>query len=220
MEATNSVFDSLRSTWDQVAQVAPAILIAVLVLIAGWLIARVSRRLAIRLFRRLHLDTLAERVGIEGFLMQGGVEFTTVTLLGGLIYWAVLLVTLIVLMNLLAVPAGAELVERIVRFLPNVMAAVIVLIFGSVVARFVGTVAFTYLNNVGSRGATAIAAVARFAVLGFVIAMAVEQLALRSEILVSGFQIAFGALCLALALAFGLGGREWAARILDKHWKV
>jgi hypothetical protein len=54
-------------------------------------------------------------------------------------------------------------------------------------------------------------------VLIFVIAMAAEQLALRSEILVSGFQIAFGALCLALALAFGLGGREWAARLLDKH---
>jgi hypothetical protein len=56
--------------------------------------------------------------------------------------------------------------------------------------------------------------------LAFVIAMAIEQLAFRSEILVSGFQIAFGALCLAMALAFGIGGRDWAARILERYFKA
>jgi hypothetical protein len=77
-------------------------------------------------------------------------------------------------------------------------------------------VTYTYLNNIGSKAATVIAALARYAMLAFVVALAFEQLDLRSEILVTGFQIAFGGLCLALALAFGLGGREWAARVLDR----
>lgn len=219
MQETGDLITSLRATWAQIIDVLPTVLSAALLLLLGWLIARIARRLAIKLFRFLKVDTLAENIGIEGFLMQGGVEFTAVTLLGGAIYWGVLFLTFVALLNTLAVPAGMELLERIVLFIPNVLVAVIVLIFGSVTSRFVGSVTYTYLNNVGSKGAAAIAAIARFAMLGFVIAMAVEQLALRSEILVSGFQIAFGALCLALALAFGLGGREWAARILEKVWK-
>ncbi|MCC7195695.1 MAG: hypothetical protein IT356_09090 [Gemmatimonadaceae bacterium] len=219
MQEHADVITSLMDTWAQVADGFPSVLAAVLVVLVGWFIARIARRLATRLFRFLKVDAFAESVGVEGFLMQGGVEFTTVTLLAGAVYWAIVFLTFVVLLNMLAVPAGTALLQRIVLFIPNVVVAVIVLIFGTVVARFVGAVTYTYLNNVGSRGATVIAAIARFAMLGFVIAMAVEQLALRSEILVSGFQIAFGALCLALALAFGLGGREWAAKILDKFWK-
>lgn len=220
MQQTSDLITSLRATWDQIVAVIPSILTAILLLLLGWLIARVTRRLSIRLFRWMKVDTVAENVGIEGFLMQGGVEFTTVTLLGGLIYWAILFLTFVALLNMLAVPAGTELLQRIILFVPNVAVAVIVLIFGGVVSRFVGSVTYTYLNNVGSAGASVIAAIARYTMLGFVVAMAVEQLAFKSEILVSGFQIAFGALCLALALAFGLGGREWAAKILDKFWKV
>ena len=220
MQTTNDLVTALRATGNQVIEALPAILSAAMLFILGWLLARIARRLAIRLLRWMKIDTLAERVGIEGFLLQGGVEFTTVTLLGGAIYWSVLFVTFIALLNMLAVPAGVELLERIVRYVPNVVVAVIVLIFGTVVARFVGSVTYTYLNNVGSKGALTIARLARYAVLGFVIAIAAEQLALQSAILVSGFQIAFGAVCLALALAFGLGGREWAARVLEKFWKT
>jgi hypothetical protein len=220
MQNHSDVITSLQATWSQIVAGLPDILSAVLLLLLGWILARVARRLAVRLFRFLKVDTLAENIGIEGFLVQGGVEFTTVTLLAGAVYWGILFLTFVALLNMLAVPAGMALLEQIVLFIPHVVVAVIVLIFGTVVARFVGAVTYTYLNNVGSRGAAVIAAVARFAMLGFVIAMAVEQLALRSEILVSGFQIAFGALCLALALAFGLGGREWAAKILERFWKL
>lgn len=219
MQQTSDLITSLRATWEQVVAVIPSVLTAVLLLLLGWLIARVARRLSMRFFRWMKIDAVAENIGIEGFLVQGGVEFTTVTLLGGLIYWAILFLTFVALLNMLAIPAGTTLLERIILFVPNVVVAVIVLIFGGVVARFVGSVTYTYLSNVGSKGAALIAAIARYAILGFVVAMAVEQLALRSEILVSGFQIAFGALCLALALAFGLGGREWAAKILDRFWK-
>lgn len=220
MQETHDLITSLRATWTQFVDVLPTVITAVLLLLLGWLLARLGRRLSTKLFRLMRIDALAENIGIEGFLMQGGVEFTTVTLLGGAIYWGILFLTFVALLNALAVPAGMVLLERIVLFIPNVLVAVIVLIFGSVTSRFVGSVTFTYLNNVGSKGATAISAIARYAMLGFVVAMAIEQLALKSEILVSAFQIAFGALCLALALAFGLGGREWAARILDKFWKV
>ena len=85
------------------------------------------------------------------------------------------------------------------------------------IARILGGVVYTYLNNIGSSAAEPIGAVARFAVLAFVLFMAAEQLAIQSQVLVSAFQIAFAALCFALALAFGLGGREWAASVMNRY---
>jgi hypothetical protein len=217
VNTTNELIRSLQDTWEQILVVLPRIALGLLLLLVGWVLARTLRKGAIRVFRLLHVDKLAEKSGLEDFLVQGGVRFTTVSLLGGLVYWLVLFATFVALLDVLGLPAGQELLGRVVHFLPNVVLAVVILMFGTMLSRFVGSLAYTYLNNVGSSAAAPIAALARYAVLIFVIAMAAEQLALRSEILVSGFQIAFGALCLALALAFGLGGREWAARLLDKH---
>jgi hypothetical protein len=217
MQASNEeLLSSLTTTWQQLVAIMPRVGLAIVLLVVGWLAAKGARRLTIKVLRWLRVDALAERAGVEGFLVQGGVQYTTVTLIGGAIYWLILFLTFVLLLNVLDVPAGRELLSRVVSFIPKVVVAVVVLMFGTVVARFVGTVTYTYLNNIGSKAATVIAALARYAMLAFVVALAFEQLDLRSEILVTGFQIAFGGLCLALALAFGLGGREWAARVLDR----
>jgi hypothetical protein len=220
MQENPQIVDSLLATWHQLLNTVPRITVALLILILGWILARALRRVAIVVAKWLRMDTLAERSGVEGFLLQGGVEFTAVTLLGGIVYWIVLFLTFVAMLEMLAIPAGRDLADRLLAFIPNVVIFVVILMFGSVLARAVGSIVYTYLNNIGTRAADAIAVMARYAMLAFVLAMAVEQLALRSAILVSGFQIAFGAVCLAMALAFGIGGREWASRILDRFFKV
>jgi hypothetical protein len=220
VQESGNLFVSLRESWNAMLLVLPDLVAVALVPILGWLVARGARRLVIKALRLVRADALAERIGLEGFLLQGGVEFTAVTLIGGAVYWAILFLAFVIVLNMVTVPAGTDLLEQIVRFVPNVVVAVIVLVFGTVVARFVGSVTHTYLNNVGSKAASTIAAIARFTMLVFVIAIAVEQLSLRSQILIAGFEIAFGAVCLAFALAFGLGGREWAAKVLNRIWKV
>jgi hypothetical protein len=71
----------------------------------------------------------------------------------------------------------------------------------------------------GISGSQVMSTIAQWAILLFVVSMALEQVSIGGQVLVSAFQIAFGALCLALALAFGLGGKEWAAHILERMWK-
>ena len=104
-----------------------------------------------------------------------------------------------------------------VNYLPNLVLAVGILVFGSLFARIVGGLVYSYLSNIGSSAAEPISALARFALLGFVLFTAAEQLAIESRVLVSAFQIAFSAVCLALALAFGIGGRDWAASVIDRY---
>ena len=217
MFESSRLLASIERQWSAFTTALPEILLAVILLFAGWLFAKIVRRLAIRFLRAIRFDVLAERAGIEDFLLQGGVKYTTVTLLGATFYWMILLGIFVVLLDSLGVPAAGELFARMVNYLPNVLLAVGILVFGSLLARILGGVVYTYLNNIGSSAAEPVGAVARFAVLAFVLFMAAEQLAIQSQVLVSAFQIAFAALCFALALAFGLGGREWAAAVMNRY---
>lgn len=217
MEETTRLVDSLQRTWSQVMGALPDIGLALVLLFAGWLVAKLARRIAIRAFRMLRLDQAAERAGLEDFLIQGGIRFTTVTLLGNAVYWFVLLGIFIALLDALGVPAAGGLLFRLANYLPNLLLALGILVFGSLLARVIGAVVYTYLNNIGSAAAEPIGALARLAVLAFVLFTAAEQLAIESRVLVSAFQIAFGALCFALAIAFGLGGRDWAASVIERY---
>lgn len=217
MFESSSLLASLQRQWAAFTAVLPDVLLALVLLIVGWLFAKVVRRLAIRVLRAVRFDVLAERAGIEDFLIQGGVRYTAVTLLASAVYWMILLGIFIALLDSLGVRAAGDLLSRMVNYLPNVLLAVGILVFGSLLARILGGLVYTYLNNIGSPAAEPAGAVAHYAVLAFVLFMAAEQLAIQSQVLVSAFQIAFAALCLALALAFGLGGRDWAASVIERY---
>lgn len=217
MDDTATLVDSLRRQGERVWDVLPDIGLALLLLALGWLLARFARKAVIRLLRALRVDEVAERAGIEDFLVQGGVQYTTITLIAGTVYWLILLGVFIALLDALGVRAAGELFVRLTHFVPNVMLAVGILVFGSLLARVVGGVVTSYLSNVGSTTAEPVGALARYAMLIFVVFMAAEQVAIGSAVLVSAFQIAFAAVCLAAALAFGLGGRDWAARVIERH---
>jgi hypothetical protein len=219
MIESSTLVESLQRTGRAIMAMAPDLLLAVILLIAGWLVAKLVRRLAIRLLRGLRVDDLAERAGFEDFLIQGGVQVTTVTLIGNTVYWVILAGVFVALLDALGMRTAGALLERMVLFVPNLVLAVGILVFGSLLARVIGALVFSYLSNIGSTAAEPIAAMARYALLVFVLFMAAEQLAIRTEVLVSAFQIAFAALCFAAALAFGLGGRHWASKVIERHTK-
>jgi hypothetical protein len=219
MEQLIAIWESVKDLWGQALQFFPKVLAGIVVLVVGWLVAKLFRQGLLRVLRFARVDVLAEKAGIESFLLRGGVPFTFVTILANLVYWTLLLTMLLAVLHSLGVALAAQLIERIVQYVPNVLGAVLVLIFGSLFANLVRTMTSGYLNNIGVKGVPFISGVTYYAVLFFVLTLALEQLSIGGEILVSAFQIAFGALCLAFALAFGLGGRDMAARILDNIWK-
>jgi hypothetical protein len=195
----------------------PDLALAVVLLIVGWLVARFLRRVSIRILRLLRADEFAERSGFDDFLVKGGVDMTAVTLLAGAVYWLVLAGVFLALLDALGLRAADVLLERLGNFIPNLVVAVGILVFGSLLARLAGGLVFGYLSNIGSPAAAPIGALTRYALLAFVVFLAAEQLAVRSEVLISGFQIAFAAVCLAAALAFGLGGRDWAEKLISRY---
>ena len=219
MEFMNLVRDSFNTFLMQLANFLPRLIVAVLLLLIGWMAAKLIRKGCIRFLKLIQFDVAAEKAGIEDFLVQGGVRYTAVTLVANLFYWLILLALILASLRTLGLQAAEALFSRVIYYIPNVLVAILVLLLGSLLGKAVRTFAFAYLNNIGVEGAALISAAAQWAILIFVMSLALEQLSIGGQILISAFQIAFGAVCLALALAFGLGGREWAAHILEKRWK-
>jgi len=131
-------------------------------------------------------------------------------------YWLVILIVLVTVSSSLGLTAVADLFNRVALYLPNIVVAVLIIIFGTLLARFINRMVFAWLRNLGVDGALTISTIAEYGVQVFAIFVALEQLAIGTRLLTTAFAILFGAICLALALAFGLGGREWAARTIER----
>lgn len=207
---------SLTTFWTQLAGFVPQLLAALLLLFVGWLFANLIRTGVMKLLDLLRFDSLAEKTGIEAFLKQGNLDVSLSRLLSRLAYWIVIFVVVVTVANSLGLHMVAELFNKVVLYIPNLIVAILVLVFGVLIARFVNRMVFAYLNNIGVQGALTISTLAEYGVIVFVVFVALEQLAIGTTLLTAAFQIGFGALGLAFALAFGLGGREWAAGVIKK----
>ena len=206
---------SLTTFWTQLAGFVPQLLAALLLLFVGWLLANLVRTGVLKMLDVLRFDSLAEKTGIEAFLKHGNLDVSLSRILAKLVYWVIIFVVVTV-SNSLGLHMVAELFNKVVLYIPNLIVAILVLVFGVLVARFVNRMVFAYLNNMGVQGALTISTLAEYAVIIFVVFVALEQLEIGTNLLTAAFQIGFGAIGLAFALAFGLGGREWAASVIKR----
>lgn len=207
---------SLTSFWTQLASFIPQLLAALVLLFVGWILANLARTGVIKLLDLLRFDSLADKTGIEAFLRQGHVDISLGRLIANLVYWVIIFIVIVTVANSLGLHLVAELFNKIVLYIPNVIVAILVLVFGILIARIINRLVFAYLNNIGVQGSLTISTLSEYAVIIFVVFVALEQLEIGTTLLTAAFQIGFGAIGLALALAFGLGGREWAAGVIKR----
>ncbi len=207
--------EPIRASLHQIGEFLPRVLLALVILIAGWLLAKALRFALVKMLRAINFNVVTEKAGVDRFLQQGGGEIDTTTVLGLLAYWLVILAALMIAFNSMGLSYVTDLIGRVVLFVPKVMVAVLILAFGAYFARFVGAALTTYCRNVGIGEAKALGRVASYAILIFVILIALAQLGL-GDIIRQTFLIIIAAIALGLALAFGLGGQKKAAELLER----
>lgn len=210
------LLESMKTMGTEVASFLPRFFLAVAVFLIGWLLARVLRYALNKVCHLIRLDVAAEKAGIDRFLNQGGIHHRAVPLFANIIYWFAVIVVIFSALNVVGMESAGEIVNQLIYYIPNVFVAMVILLVGTTVARFVRSVVLAYLKNVGMHGAHTVSMLGQYAITIFSAFLALHQLKIGGEILTSAFQITFGAVCLASALAFGLGGRDLAARYLEK----
>ena len=218
-EQVNLFLESSQQLLNEIAITIPQILGAVLILLIGWLIARVVKKLFIKLLLLVRFNFLTEKSGIEKFLKEGGVKLNASEILGTLIYWIIMLIVIMATLNSLNLASASLLFNEILLYIPNIIVAIVILIIGIYLARMVSQILLTSLKNMKDKTATFISQLAFYAIIVLTVFVTISQLNIASEIVSSAFQLLFGGLCLALGLAFGLGGKDKAAEIINDMFK-
>jgi hypothetical protein len=218
MEKLDMLIEPARALLAQVGAFLPRLALALLVLIGGWMLAKVAMFAVVKALRAINFNVLTERAGMDGFLQQGGIRTDTTDLFGLLVYWLVILAALVIGCNGLGLTYITELLGRVVLFVPKVIVALLILIFGAYFARFVGGAVAAYCRNVGIQDADLLSRLAQYAIVTFVVLIALDQVDVGGAIVRQSFLIILAGIVLALALAFGLGGQRWAAGMLERWW--
>ena len=210
--------EPLRGFLLRAGEFLPRILIAVVIVVVGWMVAKMVRFAIAKGLRAVNFNVLTERAGIDAFLHDGGIRADTTEILALLFYWLVVLASLVMAFNLLGLEYITDLLGRVVWFLPKVMVALLILAFGAYFARFIGNAVIAYCRNVHLQDAEILGRLAQYAILAFVVLIALDQVNVGGEIVRQTFLIVLAGVVFALALAFGLGGKDWAAEMLERWW--
>ena len=192
------------------------LLYGLVLLLVGILIARGLQWLVITIFEALQLDKGSKQIGFNELLTKGGLKKGPTELLGDLIYWLSVFVTVTAVANLLGLAPVKELLGGLLAYLPAVLAAAYILGVGVFAAIFIAAIVLIILNNIGLSNASTLAKIVQYAIVIFAFLTALGQLGISSNWIVSSIQLVIGAVALAFAIAFGLGAKDKAAELLDK----
>lgn len=221
MESTldKVIIEPFQSFIDTVIAFLPNLIASVLVFLLGVLIAVVLRKTCNRLFSAVGLDKFSEQIGIVEILKKGGIQEPISNLLSKVFYWVIFLVFLIISLRALNISTIERLLEELFFYLPNIFVAFLILSAGYLLSNFLGRTTLIACVNAGIKMSGIIGKFVQFTVFFISIAMALEQLGIGKETVLLAFAIIYSGVVLALALAFGVGGRDVAKEYLEKRLK-
>jgi hypothetical protein len=200
----------VQAFFTQLMGFLPNVLGALLILLVGWAVAKGIEGLVVKLLKTAKLDKLADKVQLTEVLSKGGIKRKLSEVVGVIIYWLVTLVVLIATLNALQLTVAAQLLEHIVAFLPNVVAAIFILVVGIVTGAFLSTTVRTAASNAGVDASRLLGQAVQTIVVIFALAAALRQL--QIQLVGEAFLIVLAAVSFGLALAFGLGCKDQAGR--------
>ncbi|MDY6843614.1 MAG: hypothetical protein SVW57_05940 [Thermodesulfobacteriota bacterium] len=213
----------VKGAWDAFATkitiFLPKLIGAAIIFVVGLFIAKLIKMGIVKLLRLIRFDTAAEKTGVNEFLSKGNIMKTPSDIIGSLTYWFVMILVLIASLDALGLPIVSDILNDIFLYIPNVVAAIIVLILGILFGNLLSAIVRTAASNAGLSTADGLGKIALYAIVIFSGAIALIQLGIGTEIVTSAFGLGFGAVALAFGLAFGIGGKDVAASYLKKWFE-
>ena len=211
--------DSLRASVTNALSMLlggiPKIIGFAVILIIGWLIASAIAKAVTVILRSVKFNDLAERAGLTGFVHDMGIRTDASSFIAEVVKWFIRLIALVAAFDALGLPAVSAVLQRLLLFLPNVLVALVIVILGGLAAQALSRVVRGATAEAGLGNPDVLARIASIAVWVFAILIAINQLGIATNLVNIAFMGFIGALSLALGLAFGLGGRDTAGKIVE-----
>lgn len=205
----------MQATLAGIVAFLPSLLGALLILVVGYIVAKLVEKATDAILERLRFDQALDRGGVTAALKRTGTRLDPSSIVARLVFWTIMLVAVLMAANALGLTAVATMFDRIVAFIPNVIVAVLIVVFGMLIGEFVKDLIAASMGRVG--GAMVMSKVAKAAIVTVAVFMALDQLQIARNIVTMAFTLVIGAAALAAGLAFGLGNRELAGEYM-RRW--
>jgi hypothetical protein len=216
LEWNNLIAEPVRQMLTKILAYLPILLGALVILIVGWLVAKAIRGIINWLLKVVRFDTLADKAGISEVLRKGDLKISAREVVSGIVYWLIIIMVLVMTVDALGLPKASDILASLFAYVPNVIAALLVLVVAMFLASFVSGIVRTAAGNANMPKPDILAGVSRWAIIIFAVTIALEQLGIAPLLVSATFNIILGGIVLALALAFGLGGKDAAAKYIDE----
>jgi Conserved TM helix len=197
----------------------PRIIGFLVILIIGWLIAAAIAAVVAAILRTVKFNDVARRSGFSGFVEKMGIKKDASGFLADIAKWFVRLIVLVTAFDALGLPAVSQVLQQFLLWLPNLVVAMVILVLAGLAATALAKLVWGATAEAGLGNPDLLATIAKVAVWGFAIVIAVNQIGVATALVNTLFMGLVGALALALGLAFGLGGRETAGQIVASWYQ-
>ncbi|MGB0992606.1 MAG: mechanosensitive ion channel family protein [Akkermansiaceae bacterium] len=209
------IYDALLEMREDFAQFLPNVLLAIVLLILGFAIAKLLSKLVSSLFSRLGLDNLLKRAGVTGVLERAGIKAAPGAFIAKLLFWVTMLFAVKIAANKANIEDVSNIIIAIIAFMPNAITAALIMLVGFIVADIIKNAVYTSLAAAGLEYARTLSKVVFGFIFILVLTVALAKINIQTELLNATVMIVLGALGLALAISLGLGLKGMARNIVS-----
>lgn len=216
---TEVITSSLQLLWTGFIGFLPSFLGAIIIFIIGWVIASVLGKLSAQIIRVLRIDSILEKMGFKKSLERANLNLDSSKFMGELVRWFFIIVFLMAATDILGLTQVTDFLVRVLLYIPQLIVAVLILLAAVLIANFLQRIVRASVEAAGFSSANTLAAITKWSVLVFAILAALIQLGIAPALIQTIFTGFVAALVISSGLAFGLGGKDFAASILNKFRK-
>lgn len=213
--AVLALSDSFTDISSRLSVFAPRLVLALVVLIVGWLIALIIGNIIATVAQALGFDSLSRKIGLTRLLDSAGVEKGVSSILGQISTWIMVLVVFMAAAEVMGIQSVESFLNQVLGYVPNVISAAATLLIGLIVGNFLADVVRHAAQAAGLEQTSALTVLTRNAVLVFTLIAVLAQLGIAADIMSSILYGIITMVTLAGGLAFGLGGQGTAKRVLE-----
>jgi small-conductance mechanosensitive channel len=206
------MFQSLQDAITVFLTYIPQLIGAIVILIVGYIIGKVLQAVVGRVLQAVGFNSWMERGGIKQFFDRAETSQTPASILGQLVFWFVFIIAITMAADALGIPQVSAVLGQLIGYIPNIIAAILILILAALLANFLAGIVR------GATGSDVLSSIARYAIIVYAVFAALTQLGIAVQLTANTFLILLGAVALAVAIAFGIGGTEVARDILKRAY--
>src|ERR687892_1854806 len=211
-QSQEGMFQPLQDAIGLFLSYIPQLIGALIILIVGYIVAKVLQAVVGRVLQGIGFDRWMERGGIKQFFDRAETNQTPASIIGALVFWFVFIIAITMAADALGIPQVSVVLAQLIAYIPNIIAAILILILAALLANFISGIVR------GATGSDILASIAQYAIIVYAVFAALTQLGVAVQLTANTFLIVLGAVALAAAIAFGIRGREVAQDILEKAY--